>query len=307
MIGINRFIAWSLPALPKSWVGVVARHYIAGETLDAAVDTAFCLNRSGCGVTLDLLGEAPETRAECRRAVAVYEQALARIGADALDAGISIKPSQMGYHLDPAFCRENIRHLVERAARQGSFVRLDMEDSDFVDPTLEIFNALRAEKFENVGVVLQAYLRRAMADVESLGANRSNVRLCKGAYYWELRSRVYKDPAIINTSYTHLLEQLFLSGCFTGIATHDEKLVFEALRLIQTLDIPASQYEFQMLYGVEEELRQILVDQGHRVRVYVPFGKDWFAYSVRRLRENPRMVGYVFTHAGEILRSRRKS
>ncbi len=288
----NRFIAWTLPLVPKALIRGISRNYIAGETLEEALAVAHDLNRQGCGVTLDLLGEDPLRKEDCYAALEIYGRTLDRIQAEGLGAGISVKPSHMGLKLDKDFCRFNLKSLVEKAGELNRFVRIDMEDASLCDATLGMFREL-SQEHNNVGLVLQAYLRRAMADARTLGKVCANVRLCKGAYYWEAPSVVYGDPWIINSSYAHLLEQLFRSNCFVAVATHDERLVFEALRLIDLLEIPREQYEFQMLHGVGEKLRGILLAQGHPVRVYVPFGRDWFAYSLRRLRENPRVVGYV--------------
>ena len=306
MIWFNRFIAWSLPVLPKSWVGLVARQYIAGEDLNAAVSVSRRLNAQGSSVTLDLLGEDPTSRDQCLRAVETYERILDGILSSSLDGGISVKPSHMGLKIDAGFCRGNIRQLLEKASAQGSFVRIDMEDASLCDATLDLFRDLASE-FSNLGIVLQAYLRRSVDDINALmpknGGQSVNVRLCKGAYYWEKRSAVYKNPDVVNRSYVFLLEKLFSAGAFVGIATHDERLVFEALRLVDRMEIPEENYEFQMLYGVEDELRQILLDRGHRVRVYIPFGREWFAYSLRRLRENPQMVGHVMGNMGALVKS----
>ncbi len=218
-----------------------------------------------------------------------------------LDAGISLKPSQMGFNIDKKFCEDNIRNLIEVAQKFNIFVRIDMEDVSFVDDTIALFIKLN-DTYENVGIVMQAYLRRAIADINHMIENGANIRLCKGAYYWESPKDVYKDGDTINQSYAYLLEKLLGNKCFTGIATHDEKLVFQSLRLIDKLKLGKDRYEFQMLYGVEEELRKIILAQGHPVRVYVPFGKEWFAYSVRRLKENPKMVSYIISNFFNILK-----
>lgn len=301
MIWLNNLVAKLLPFMPKSLVGIVAKTYIAGETLDAAVGASQTLNRQGIGVTLDLLGESPADLADCDRAVAVYEEIIEAIHDKKLAAGISLKPSHMGLKLDPGVCAGNIRHLASRSAVRNIFLRIDMEEDALRQATMDLFFDLQQE-FSNVGIVMQAYLRCAMADADGMIAQQANVRLCKGAYYWEDPSIVYKDPGIVNRSYAYLLEKYLRAGCFVGIATHDEALVFEALRIIDRFDIPKDQYEFQMLYGVTEELRSVLAAGGHPVRVYVPFGRDWFAYSVRRLKENPMMVGHVLANAGSILR-----
>lgn len=302
MIWLNTLIALILPFVPKSLVGIVAKQYIAGETLEQAVARTRELNRNGMGATLDLLGEDPIDKASCTRAVETYEAVIRKIREKKLSAGISLKPSHMGLKLDPVFCLENIRHLVAFAGRYGIFVRIDMEDASLCDATIRLFLEL-AEAHDNVGIVMQAYLRRAIDDINTMAGCRANVRLCKGAYYWETRDTVYKDGEIVNQSYAYLLEKLLRADCFTAIATHDERLVFQALMIIDRLNVPKGRYEFQMLYGVEEELRRILVSQGRPVRVYVPFGKEWFAYSIRRLKENPRMVGYILGNAGNLFRA----
>ena len=301
MIWLNNLIVRLLPFVPVSLVGLVAKTYIAGETLEQAVEKTRELNVRDTRVTLDLLGEDPTTREECTRAVGVYQDIIHAIHSKKLGAGISLKPSHMGLKLDPEFCLANIRSIVEQAAAHDIFVRIDMENDTLRRATRDLFFSIQST-FDNVGIVTQAYLRQGIDEANVLIEKKANIRLCKGAYYWENRQAVYKDGEIVNNSYAYLLEKFLSSGCFVGIATHDEKLVFQSLKLIDQLDLSRDQYEFQMLFGVEEELRQILVDQGHPVRVYLPFGKEWFAYSVRRLKENPKMVGYILANASTILK-----
>jgi proline dehydrogenase len=181
---------------------------------------------------------------------------------------------------------------LRRASELNNFVRIDMEDSSCTSETLRIYRELRRE-FTNVGVVVQAYLRRTLDDVAELGDLRPNYRLCKGVYL-EPREISYRDMRVINRNYVTLLERLLRGGSYVGIATHDELMVWEAFRLIRELRLPSNAYEFQMLLGVDEQLRDIIHAAGHNLRVYIPFGRDWYAYSVRRLRENPRLAGYVF-------------
>ncbi|MBU0972115.1 MAG: proline dehydrogenase family protein [Proteobacteria bacterium] len=302
MIWLNSLIALMLPYIPRSLVKIVARHYIAGETLEQAVIKTKQLNRQKIQVTLDLLGEDPVSKVHCTQAVRVYEKTIEAIHVNGLGSGISLKPSHMGLKLDKNFCLENIRHLAGLADKHQIFVRIDMEDASLCQETLDLFSSLN-DQFSNVGIVVQAYLRRSIDDVNTLISQGANLRLCKGAYYWENRSTAYKDRRIVNESYVYLLEKLLSRGCFVGIATHDEQLIFHALRLIDKLDLTGGAYEFQMLYGVEEQLRKILVDSGHPVRVYLPFGKQWFAYSVRRLKENPKMVGYILANAVNLLKN----
>jgi proline dehydrogenase len=296
----NNLIAQILPLVPKSLVKIVARQYIAGETLEQAIVKTLQLNRAGLGVTLDLLGEDPGSKADCTRALTVYEKTIETIHAKNLKAGISLKPSHMGLKLDRNFCLDNIRHLAQLAEQHHIFIRIDMEDASVCQETIDLFLNVH-DQFDNVGLVIQAYLRRSLDDINLLIDQGANIRLCKGAYYWEKRQVAYKDPEIINDSYAFLLEKLLSRGCFVGIATHDERLVFQSLKLIDKLGVPKGAYEFQMLFGVEEELRQILLDKGHPVRVYLPFGKEWFAYSTRRIQENPKMVGYVLANTKSLV------
>ncbi len=292
MIWFNNLIAGLLPLVPRSWVGIFARQYIAGETLSQAVRKIRELNDRKIEATLDLLGEDPKTRSDCLKAVDIYEKVIQAIKEHRLLCGISLKPSQMGLKIDNAFCFENIQTLVQVANEKNIFVRIDMEDVGLKQETISFFLKLKKE-YDNVGIVMQAYMRSGIDDINRMIENNANIRLCKGAYYWEDENTVYKDMDIINSSYSYLLKKLLSTNCFTAIATHDEKLVFEAFKIIDTLDLPNDRYEFQILYGVSEKLRQSILDQGHKMRVYVPFGKDWFAYSKRRLKENPRMVSYI--------------
>lgn len=293
MTGFNTIIAHLLPLVPRSIVRIFADPYIAGETLDQALDEIHRLNRQNISATLDFLGEDPRTRSDCEKAVQVYKRAIDAIAARNLNSGVSVKPSQMGLKLDQEFCFDNFHALVSHARQHRVFVRIDMEDASLKTDTIDLYLRLKNE-FSNVGIVMQAYLRMALDDTRLMIEQKANVRLCKGAYYWEDWKIAYKDMAIINSSYACVLEKLLAHHCFTGIATHDERLVFEALRIIDKLGCAPDDYEFQMLYGVQLALRTILHDQGHPIRVYVPFGREWFAYGVRRLKENPRMAGYIF-------------
>jgi len=292
MIWLNNLIAAILPYVPKSFVGIFSRQYIAGETLDQAVQEVKNLMSQGACVTLDLLGEEVQQKQDSEDAVNVYQRILQVIDEQKLDANISVKPTHMGLKLDKEFCYENIKSLVETAKKLNNFVRIDMEDSSCTDDTIDIYLRLRKD-YSNVGLVLQSYMRRTLDDVNRLIPHKANIRVCKGAYYWEKREVVYKDGEIVNDSFRYAIEKLLANRCYVGIATHDEKLVWEGIKLVDRLKLKKDQYEFQMLLGVDPELRRIIVSQGHRLRVYVPFGKEWFAYSIRRLKENPKMVTYI--------------
>ena len=289
---LDRMVVGFLPAVPKPIVRHFSKPYIAGARIEDAIRVVRSLNADGAVATLDILGEHIYKEEEADRALAGYLNLLDVVKKEQLGSNVSIKLSQLGMLLDPEKCHKRIDQVVGHARGIGPyFVRLDMEDSSCTDVTLEIHRRL-AEKYANVGVVIQAMLRRSMADVQRLAAAKTNVRLCKGIYV-EPRDIAYQERDIIRSAYTDLLDFLFEGGSYVGIATHDEILVFEALRLIRKHRLNQDQYEFQMLLGVDEELRRIILRGGHRLRVYVPFGEQWYAYSVRRLKENPHMAGTV--------------
>jgi len=289
---LDRLIAQTLPVVPKSIVRRVANRYIAGETTDDALRVVAGLNARGFRATLDILGEHITRMDQAQRAIEGYLNLLEEIARKKADSTISIKLTQLGVKLDPGACLDMASRLVRRAGELNNFVRIDMEDSSCTTETLRIYRELRRD-YSNVGVVVQAYLRRTMDDVCGLEDLRPNYRLCKGVYV-EPREISYRDMRVINRNYVTLLEKLLRNGSYVGIATHDELMVWEALRIIRELKVPTSAYEFQMLLGVDEQLRDVIHGQGHNLRVYIPFGRDWYAYSVRRLRENPKLAGYVF-------------
>jgi proline dehydrogenase len=241
--------------------------------------------------TLDVLGEDLTERHEAEATRLIYERLLDSIVARKLDANISVKLTAMGLKIDPALALEQMTLLCAHAKARGSFVRIDMEDSTCTEATLALYDRLRRDA-DNVGVVIQAYLRRSLDDVDRLVERRANVRLCKGIYI-ESRNIAYRDRDIVRRNFALLLERLLRGGCYVGIATHDEILAWEGIRLVRELRLSTDRYEFQMLLGVDEPLRRILIGSGHRLRVYVPFGERWYEYSLRRLKENPRMAGYV--------------
>ena len=288
---LDTLVATSLPVVPKAVVRVVAGPYIAGETLDEQISVIESLNRDGFMVASGILGEFVTRREESLQAVADYKEALDAIAERGLDSNVHVKPTHLGLKLDKDFCYENVRAILEHAKGHGNFVRMDMEDSPTIDDTLELYFRLRKD-FDNVGCVIQARMRRSLDDVRRLAEVRANVRLCKGVYL-EPRELAYTDRAIIQDNYVSLLRELLGAGCYVGIATHDELLVWEAERAIDELSLEPHQYEFQMLHGVEPGLRRIVRDAGHRLRVAVPYGPSWYPYSIRRLRKNPAIAGYV--------------
>jgi proline dehydrogenase len=288
---LNKLIAASLPAVPKPIVRFVAKPYIAGETLEDQMRVAASLNAEGYLVATGILGEFVTKREDSEQAVRDYQQCLDEIAARKIESYIHVKPTHLGLKLDKEFCYQNVRKILEHARGRGNFVRMDMEDSHCIDDTLDLYFRLR-EEFENVGCVIQARMRRSLADVRRLGKVKANVRLCKGVYL-EPREIAYTDFRLIQANFTLLLEELLSAGCYAAVATHDELLIWDALRAFERHGLKPHQYEFQMLHGVEPQLRRIVRGQGHRVRVAVPFGPNWYPYSVRRLRKNPAIAGHV--------------
>ena len=291
----DKLVVWSIPLIPKSIVGYFSKNYIAGPELADAVRKAKELNALGIMTTMDLLGEESKTNEEAEEAVAEYMRILKTIDNEKLNANLSVKPTQMGLLIDKEFCFQNIRKIVAEATRRNNFVRIDMEDHSTTSNTFSMYLRLKEEFGDHVGTVIQAYLRRTSADINNLIENNANLRFCKGIYV-EKRSIAYKQMPIINENYKFNLKKLLHNKCYTGIATHDEILVWYAMSLIERYKLKPDEYEFQMLLGVDEELRQIILDSGHRLRVYVPYGKEWYPYSTRRLKENPKMAGYVVKH-----------
>lgn len=285
----NRAVRITLPITPRPLVRFFARRYVAGETLADAVATVTRLSAGGCCATIDVLGESVTSRELARAAVGEYLSVLDAIQENGLDANVSLKPTQMGLAIDEGFCHESIAAILEKAHPRGIFVRIDMEDSPTTDATLRIYNSLITAFPSGTGVVLQARLRRTLSDAVSLAAARTNVRLCKGIYL-EPREIAYTERDIIRDNFLNVLEVLLSAGSYVGIATHDEWLVCQSLALVQRLGLASDRYEFQMLLGVDPQLRRILALGGHRLRVYVPFGSHWYPYSVRRLRENPQIA-----------------
>jgi len=287
----DRLVVSSLPFVPKPIVGRFAARYVAGDSLEHALATIRTLAAEGAMATVDVLGESVTQKEQTLVTRAEYVRALDAIGASGLPANISVKPTAVGLSIDPGLARENCAAICARAAEHGMFVRLDMEDSPHTEATIRLALDLKA-LFPNVGVVLQAYLRRSLADLDRLMAAQMNVRICKGIYI-EPRQIAYKDRATIVASFSALVDKHLSAGCYAAIATHDEACVQHALTTIDRLKVPPDRYEFQMLLGVDPLLRKVLIDAGHRLRVYVPYGRDWYAYSLRRLKENPSIARHV--------------
>jgi proline dehydrogenase len=288
---VDRVVASSLPLVPRPIVRKVADPYIAGETIDDLLRVAKRMNADGYMVAAAILGEFVSRREEAEEAVREYQGLLRSLSEHQVDAYIHVKPTHLGLTIDHDLCVENVRAVLGFARPLGLFVRLDMEDSPCIDGTLRVYHAVRGE-FDNVGVVIQSRMRRSLDDVRELARVKANVRVCKGIYL-EPHSVAFTDPELISRNFIVLVEELLGAGCYTAIATHDERLVFESERLIDHMGTPRSAYEFQMLLGVLEPLRKLVRSRGHRLRVAVPYGAHWYAYSVRRLRKNPAVAGYV--------------
>jgi proline dehydrogenase len=289
---LNKLIVSTIPLVPKRVVRYFAGRYIAGETIDHAIATVRQLNAEGVCATLDVLGEDVFTREEATASREQSIRVLHTIVREKLDANLSIKLTSLGLKVDKNFCRENTGEILKVAAGYGIFVRFDMEDSTCTSDTIEIFRALHRE-FPKTGIVLQAYLHRTEEDARQLTADGAGFRLCKGIYK-ERREIAFQGRQEVQRNFLKVLELMIRGGVYVGIATHDSVLVDGAQRIIRDLGLRKDQYEFQMLLGVRPELRRTLLREGHKVRLYVPFGEHWYGYSTRRFKENPEIAGYVF-------------
>jgi proline dehydrogenase len=289
---LNKLITTALPFIPKAIVGQVAKRYIAGTRMADGIKVVRDLNAHGMMATTDLLGEAVRDARETQEVKRGILSILEAIEKGKLNSNVSVKPTQLGLIIDKELGYRNIKRIVQTARAQKNFVRLDMEDASTVDATLGIYRRLRADGFENTGVVVQSYLHRSEADVRTLVKKKANIRLCKGIYD-EASTIAYKGRQEIRENFLKLLQIILDGGSYVGIATHDDFLIDGAYDLVSKLGLKKSQYEFQMLLGVRERRRNEIVTDGHRLRVYVPFGRQWYAYSMRRLRENPHMAWYI--------------
>ncbi len=288
----NTLVVKSLPIVPKSIVHQVAKRYIAGDRLSDAVNTAKRLQALGAGSTIDVLGEFVSSRERAEHEFKASMGVLSAIAENKLPAYLSVKLTSMGLDIDDEFCAKNLRSLLESAKEKGLFVRLDMENSPYTTRTLNLYRRMRDAGFDNIGVVLQAYMKRSEQDIKDLVALKADVRLCKGIYI-ESPEIAFKERAEIQNNYKRLLRLLVENSMKVRIATHDDVLIDDAMNFISSQSVPASSVEFQMLLGVREERRDEIIRAGHAMRIYVPFGEDWYGYSTRRLKENPQVAGYV--------------
>jgi proline dehydrogenase len=288
----DRAIVRMLPAVPRPLVQKLSGRYIAGTELKDARETVRRLNAEGKLATIDVLGEEITNEDEAAAIVRSYQDVFADIEHCGLDSNVSVKLTALGLNLDYDVCRADLRVVVEDAASRGNFVRIDMEDSSTTDDTLRLYRELREQGHDNVGVVLQAMLRRTHDDIVALADLKPSIRLCKGIYV-EPPELAYQDFEEVRASFVRGLEALLDAGSYVGIATHDEWLLDEGRRLVAERGLSRDEYEFQMLLGVRPQLGDELVREGHRLRIYVPFGRHWYAYSLRRLQENPKIAGYI--------------
>jgi proline dehydrogenase len=289
---VDSAIVRLLPAVPKPVVRRISGRYIAGEELDDALRIVRRLNAEGKLATIDVLGEEIANADEARTIAAAYRETFEAIERGRLDSNVSVKLTALGLKLGYDLCRENLEAVVRHAAVRDNFVRIDMEDSSTTDDTLRLYRELRAAGHDNVGIVLQARLKRTLADVRELAELRPNVRLCKGIYV-EPPEIAYRDFDSVRASFVQALEELLGAGCYAAIATHDEWLVEQGQRLVADRGLGRDEHEFQMLLGVRPTMGDALVRGGHRLRIYTPFGRQWYAYSLRRLQENPKIAGYI--------------
>jgi proline dehydrogenase len=294
---INRLIVGLLQYMPKNLVWIFSKRYIAGEKLADAVKVTRKFNSMGIKATMDLLGEFLTRAEKVEYYKTEYIKLIEESVQQGLDNSFSVKPTMFGLLLDPVMCYENIREIVAKAASHGRFIRIDMEDAQCTSMEIDLYKKLLNEFPDNVGLVLQAYLKRTLDDLKDLtefdrGRGKINIRICKGIYN-EPAELAFKNKDEINKNFLIDLEFMLTHNIYAAIATHDKKLIQGAYDLIGKDHLPKNRYEFQMLYGVTPELRTSVVDKGFTMRVYVPYGKDWYNYSTRRLRENPMMIPHI--------------
>ena len=281
-----------MPLAPRFIVKMVSNRYIAGEDTAAAMATCLKLKAQGFLTTVDILGESVTSNEQAREARDSYLDLITEVANNDIAKNISLKPTAMGLGLSEDLANEYIATIVHKAHEAGVFIRIDMEDSPYTDKTLDMYDRLRGQ-YPQLGTVIQAYMHRSLDDVTRIAASSGNLRICKGIYK-ESPQIAYQDADEVRKNYMRLVREMLEKGAYVGIATHDPFLIDESLKIIDELQISADKYEFQALLGVPILKRlDELVGMGHRVRIYVPFGSEWYAYSSRRLKENPDVAGYV--------------
>jgi len=293
----NKLIASMLPYMPKKLIWIFSKRYIAGKSISQAIEVSKKLNEQGALVTIDVLGEFINNLEEAEANKKEYFEIIDEVEKDGIKGNYSVKPSMFGLLLDEEVCYNHIREIVAKAASFNNFVRVDMEDSQCTDMEISLFRRLKNEFPKNVGLVFQAYLKRTLDDIKALEDIHSkeipiNYRLCKGIYV-EPATVAFKKYEEINEHYIEDLDYMLSKGMYPGIATHDKYFIDGAYKLLEKYNVPKDNYEFQMLYGVTPDLRSSIIEKGHIMRVYVPYGEQWFAYSTRRLKENPKMAWLI--------------
>lgn len=289
---LNSVLARMLPIVPKALIRPFSNPYVAGETEDEAMQTVKELNENGYSVTLDILGEHTKSEIEAKAITEAYAHIYDRVAAENLDCNISIKLTHIGLDVGEDTVLKNLNTLIEHAKASGNFLRIDMENSPYTDQTLAIYNRL-IQDYPNVGVVLQAYLKRTPDDITALDSAGFNARICKGIYR-ESPDIAYQDRIEIRDHFAVAVQRILTGEGYVAIATHDLTLINSVEEWILEQQIEKSRYEFQVLYGVPMSGKlRALKEAGHKVRIYVPFGADWYDYSIRRLKENPKIISYV--------------
>jgi proline dehydrogenase len=289
---IDRAIVRVLPAVPRPVVRKLSQRYIAGSDLADACRVVKELNAQGKMATLDVLAEEIHNRDEALTIVDAYTDVFETIRRERLDSNVSVKLTGLGLKLDHGFCRENLARIIRCAAERENFVRIDMEDSSTTSETLAIYRELREAGLDNVGVVLQTYMKRTLTDIANLGDLKPSVRVCKGIYV-EPPEVAYQEFDTVRLNFVEAVTALLDLGSYVAVASHDEWVIAETLRIFEERELNPDEYEFQMLLGVRSDLGDELVREGHRLRIYVPFGRQWYEYSLRRLQENPKVAGYI--------------
>jgi proline dehydrogenase len=303
---IDRAIVKVLPAVPRPVVRKLSQRYIAGSELADACRVVKQLNERGKMATLDVLGEEVHNQEEALAAVDAYRDVFDVIREQGLDSNVSVKLTGLGLKLDEGLCFENLSAIVRCAEERNNFVRIDMEDSSTTSETLAIYRRLRSDGLDNVGVVLQAYMKRTLGDIADLADLRPNVRACKGIYI-EPPEIAYQEFDLVRLNFIEAIGALLDVDGYVAVASHDEWIIAESVRIFAERGLAPEQYEFQMLLGVRPDLGDELVREGHRLRIYVPFGRQWYEYSLRRLQENPKIAGYIAADTVKRLRPGRNN
>ncbi|MCY7362566.1 MAG: proline dehydrogenase family protein [Ignavibacteria bacterium] len=288
---LNKILVPGIQILPKGVVRIFANKYIAGDKLSDAVNAVKILNEKKLMATVDVLGESITDKNEAIKSKEENLSVIEAISKNNLNSNLSIKLTMLGLQIDFDLCLGLVTEILEKAKKVNCFVRIDMEDSSVTELTIKIFEQVR-KNFDNVGIVIQAYLKRSEKDILRLSESKVNFRICKGIYV-EPEEIAYKDAGEIRNNFLKILRLAFERKAYCGIATHDEYLIRESVKMVKELGLSKDEYEFQMLLGVRENLRDGALEKGHRMRVYVPFGERWYEYSIRRFKENPNIAGQV--------------